>query len=893
MASEGGDGSNTSGERSRLFLKFFQSVDSSLRQIGYGNRDLIARPAAVGRGGLAEAMGPLTDLTRHLGRRGIAFGKMTPGQVSEKEVAFVRAVDAYANDVTRATKDFPTKYQRYRRLISDEIEARRRDAMAVGTGAAKIKDVDIGLAQTFLSNLKANAESFVNDEQKKFDKIDAQRQPAPAFAFPGVAYPSPSVAGMTPQQQQVVRDRAQKAFFVSAKRQADDIGRKLASVKGPFFRILSYAQDLSSADTSREIRRFTTDLASDSTMTPDEYRDRHDRMIGDLQDVVDQAQTNLENEQGGLAQPAPPLDVNKTGFGDLVELSRAFIDGRALPDRIASVASGDDVLLTDVELAAMDPSSGTLSLTFMYERLVSPLVDVLKTLAKKLVDAVSADRSIDPSVASIRPRIDVVVNLVNALQDRLSASSAEGQQPREIAQLVAELENPVVRKVMANLTVDGPNGGLGQDPDAVASRAQAAREGLPEGVGSMLFRRVDPRTVEGHLDAILRFKTAITSQPVGDLLQRHVDRLRTALGPGVSPSSPSSPSSPNPPPPPGRSPLSPPPPPPPGQSGQSGQSGGAEAGSSNDRQRVSAARSFSRAIKGSVRAFVLPHEQFIVGKGGDAFKHMQYWLDIASADKERDPKRRVVSAPVLAMLKEYAATRNELATWAASQLTKNCVEIVEQAKKSLGRTSTDGSAQLDIDRTMGDLRRWVDDQALRAEELYVRGAPSFLESFVGDAADRKVVWLYALKAVRLVIAWAALRIGTRTIYHWYSRRVYNPGTADLPPPHPAALVGLVLVLDAAMHLVVLTGLSAAMVAFKSADNDFPVDGALLAAWGYDYVVATIVIGVVAVLLAEVVRSKKYFRYKYEGTRSLHVLHDMMWWTYVTLIGLPYYRLKLF
>jgi uncharacterized protein YbjT (DUF2867 family) len=78
--------------------------------------------------------------------------------------------------------------------------------------------------------------------------------------------------------------------------------------------------------------------------------------------------------------------------------------------------------------------------------------------------------------------------------------------------------------------------------------------------------------------------------------------------------------------------------------------------------------------------------------------------------------------------------------------------------------------------------------------------------------------------------------------------------------------------------------------FKTGSNSFPVDDAFLRMWAIDAAAVAVSVAVLAFLVAEVVQSKKYFRYKYEGERGIRAVRDMSFYIYCVLLPVPFHRL---
>jgi hypothetical protein len=297
--------------------------------------------------------------------------------------------------------------------------------------------------------------------------------------------------------------------------------------------------------------------------------------------------------------------------------------------------------------------------------------------------------------------------------------------------------------------------------------------------------------------------------------------------------------------------------------------------------KVSATKSFARAVRASADSYVSLHTRFVRERHGEGMRYMRYWHEL------RDVDGVGLDDTLKAAIKEHqgglVVLVNEARAKLVDDIRKKVLDTQRSALASGGEPRLDDTQQAEVDRTIDGLGEWLVERAESVEELYLSGSPTLFQS----ATEPVTMMLYALKALRLGIAYFALSVASRTFQGMYMRRVY---TLDEPPPSPAILVGLALVLDASLHAIVLLVLYTAMRVFKSPDNNFPIDAVLLRAWAYDYGAATIAVGALSLILGEVVRSKKYFRYKYEGERGIRAMRELMFYVYCVLLPMPFYRL---
>ena len=143
--------------------------------------------------------------------------------------------------------------------------------------------------------------------------------------------------------------------------------------------------------------------------------------------------------------------------------------------------------------------------------------------------------------------------------------------------------------------------------------------------------------------------------------------------------------------------------------------------------------------------------------------------------------------------------------------------------------------------------------------------------------------MYALKALRLLTAWATLLVATRTFQDAYRDRVY---TRDESPPNPAWFVLLFVAADLAVQAVVV----GILLALRHMLGESPIDGHLITAWLVDVAASTAVVAAISLVIGQVIKHKKYFRYKYEGERGIRAMREMVYYAYCVTVPAPFYRL---
>ena len=151
--------------------------------------------------------------------------------------------------------------------------------------------------------------------------------------------------------------------------------------------------------------------------------------------------------------------------------------------------------------------------------------------------------------------------------------------------------------------------------------------------------------------------------------------------------------------------------------------------------------------------------------------------------------------------------------------------------------------------------------------------------------DSQFYVIYVIKALRILFAYVALFLTTRMFVPIYEDIVYD---AKKDPPGLWRFMLIYLAFDVSLNVFLLVLLFLLKYLFKTDDNTFIVDSALIGNFLLDYVVGMFMTMVIGVLVGRVIIMKKYFKYKYEGVRAIRAFESIVFWIAVVNILIPYY-----
>jgi hypothetical protein len=292
-------------------------------------------------------------------------------------------------------------------------------------------------------------------------------------------------------------------------------------------------------------------------------------------------------------------------------------------------------------------------------------------------------------------------------------------------------------------------------------------------------------------------------------------------------------------------------------------------------QHLSACKSLLRSVKNMVSVYTNKLLNFVRYHHGDAIAYMNYWSAVPGLADE-----------VRKTIEKHQADCDAIIKKVNDRIQNDVVKAVH---KALYSTDVDSSIVLDQDDQFvlyelnSKFAEWATEQSARVNNSFTTGPPSTIEEFM----EPQQILLYSLKLLRVGIAAIAIAAAEKIFQSVYKKRVY---VYDEEPPNLLWFIGLVLLIDLAIHAIVAVILTVIAQIFASSNNTFPVNRDMLMMWGFDYVISTLPIALITMCTATVLKFKKYFRYKYEGQRAIRALAKIVFYTYAVILPIPFYRM---
>jgi hypothetical protein len=535
-----------------------------------------------------------------------------------------------------------------------------------------------------------------------------------------------------------------------------------------------------------------------------------------------------------LQTHAPAFDGRKSSAADFITYSASPPDWWS---------SSGLTAITDQD----NPYRTVISTDAVYSRLASPLMQTIAPAAKD-VEKVVREAKNEPQANDAQALLTELSKLSHALQ----SMSSFGKKPAEIASLnKLILTKPSV--VAAGAKLAFANKGVAYSPGMGVSPGEGAATSTVDG---FMYRTLDKHRLRTYLFQLQSFEKVVSD----DRVTRNVINLKTLLEARHQ------------------------------ELDAKYASGKANADplAAHDLKRsvrnakLMSYHDYGKQVRRAVTQVVAQHTTFMLHRHRDAIAYVNYWDNMKDADI-------VVDEVAREDIDTYKDTVKLIVTQARKLITEEVRNSVRQAFKTTDEKKGESGVLLDnmqeeeVQQVATELMLWLGEQGDYVGDLYMHGNTGTLDMVL----DPRFVTIYGLKLIRVFSAWYALRVAGALFQKMYDDKVY---ARDDDPPSTLKFIGMFMAIDLAINAVIGTVLLLVTHVFKSIDNTFPVDAAMIMAWGFDYVTSTAIIAGMAVVIGQVIEKKKYFRYKYEGDRGVRAMQQMVMYVYGIMLFVPFFRL---
>lgn len=301
---------------------------------------------------------------------------------------------------------------------------------------------------------------------------------------------------------------------------------------------------------------------------------------------------------------------------------------------------------------------------------------------------------------------------------------------------------------------------------------------------------------------------------------------------------------------------------------------------------IAATYGYVATVRRSVASFLAMHSEYALRTNRDAIVYMAYWTRMKDAGTNMlkdDEKNKSEFTTLIKAWEDHAKElTGELASSKLKGIRSNLGDVGSAAERALGGAESEPWRKLEVEFEKANF------QAVSAQDKIVRMFSNEYGSPADVVLDVQFLLIYALKALRLLCAWASLRVASNVFQKMYRRQVYNE-LKD--PPHTALFVALFVGTDLALNVVVLAFLGMTKFLFgNDADSGYPIDGQFLVKWGVDVAMSTTIVAVIALVIGSVIMNKKAFNFRYSGDRAIRAMQSMVLYVYAVILLVPFFRL---
>jgi hypothetical protein len=145
--------------------------------------------------------------------------------------------------------------------------------------------------------------------------------------------------------------------------------------------------------------------------------------------------------------------------------------------------------------------------------------------------------------------------------------------------------------------------------------------------------------------------------------------------------------------------------------------------------------------------------------------------------------------------------------------------------------------------------------------------------------------MYVLKGVNLGLAFASFYLTEKLFSEIYMKQVY---ALQEDPPSLHKFLGLFLLIHSGFNLFLLTLMMLLLFMFKKPTNNFIVSWYLIQTYLLDHFMISIILVIVASLIASIMQKKRYFRYRTEGLRAIRGYKEICQYSSILMFLIPFF-----
>jgi len=300
----------------------------------------------------------------------------------------------------------------------------------------------------------------------------------------------------------------------------------------------------------------------------------------------------------------------------------------------------------------------------------------------------------------------------------------------------------------------------------------------------------------------------------------------------------------------------------------------------NSKLKFSAYGAYIGQVKHFFKEFVSMNTNFIMNQHRNALEYMQYWSDKFQQNES------LGTADALKIVKTYFKTRNELIDQVNSIIDETINEVlyVKNNINNEGGQANVVKFKLSDDQVgglyakMDSLVSWIQKRGGWINDLYVKGGMHWFDLIMSNV----FLIMYFIKVLRIVFCWFALRWAES----YYIRQLAKSSAEFAkPPPDPIIFLIAFLVLDLGFSLILI-------VLSKTLKTLHGKGPKLVLGVATDVIISILIMLLINFIIASVVKSKKYFRFRYDPKDGIRTMKTIIYNVYIPIVLLPYFRIAM-
>lgn len=299
------------------------------------------------------------------------------------------------------------------------------------------------------------------------------------------------------------------------------------------------------------------------------------------------------------------------------------------------------------------------------------------------------------------------------------------------------------------------------------------------------------------------------------------------------------------------------------------------------------AKSYVRSVRKALGRFTKKQSEFVTWTNKTPFEYMIRWSYVMDRENKNGVAEddRAVKVDHVTLINAYFESLLGLSgeiEKALDDAYRNSIRLLDENADLLSSLNDDYLVD-EYDTLISDYEAYSTQLRTLIARQFSQNAGTIFD-IVGDTS---IMVVYAIKGLRMVLTWVSLTLATKIFSIWYSDAVYSNTNLKSTPPSILWFIAIYEGIDSLLNLLLIGILFSIKYIFD--DGDFFLNSRVVSATIVDVIVVKLVDTFMSSIIASIVASKKYFRYRFEGDRAVRALESMLLWTASVNTLIPYFR----